>query len=465
MNEQTTENEPQKLKRIILKEEFVALTGHHIPAIILNQFLYWAERTKNVDAYFREEAERAGGDSEIELTHGWIYKTADDLTEETMLGATNATMRKYTKQLVEAGWLQERNNPAHKWDRTLQYRVNILKLQADLMALGYVLDGYSLPFLNSKNGGSKIKNRSSESENRTAKNLSAIPETTTETTTETTRKDRAASGDAPRGANAPPPSQPASSPQLQPEAQDTGSQSEATPPSPPSSAPPPAPPANGAAPGASPAPDDAGAPANSDATATLPDIPDALSMTVKALRAWAKTATPEQVQAVIATEQARIDRDPRSGVLSLSAGDLGAEQTLYIQRLVWLVKGSYSDEAFALLPKGEQARFSSAAKKFREYGATKDDLDGWWQWWRTEHWIGRQLDSNGKHKRPGKPEQILSTWLEFEAWRNPDDGQPTTNGSSPDNAGPNDSADGSRYVYASAEEWDRYYAAQGAAAS
>ncbi len=40
-------------------------------------------------------------------------------------------------------------------------------------------------------------------------------------------------------------------------------------------------------------------------------------MTVKALRAWAGDATATQIQAVIAIERARTDREPRNGVLGL----------------------------------------------------------------------------------------------------------------------------------------------------
>ena len=47
--------------------------------------------------------------------------------------------RKYISQLVEKGWLSERDNPVQKWDRTKQYRVNIIKIAEDLLELGYFL--------------------------------------------------------------------------------------------------------------------------------------------------------------------------------------------------------------------------------------------------------------------------------------------------------------------------------------
>lgn len=135
------------LKRVVIKEELVELTGDYRPAIILNQFLYWSERMYNVDDYIREEKERAvKSDLEVSLseTHGWIYKTSEDLAEELMTGMSIATIRKYIKQLVELGFIHERTNPKHKWDKTKQYRVDLYKVQLELGKLGYGLDGYKM---------------------------------------------------------------------------------------------------------------------------------------------------------------------------------------------------------------------------------------------------------------------------------------------------------------------------------
>jgi Fic family protein len=184
--------QPTKLKRVVIKEELVALTGHHIAAIVLNQFLYWSERTNDTDEYIIEEAQRAQKLCALPLTHGWVYKTAEEMGAEIMLGVSPTTIRKYIKQLVSNGWLAERNNPKHKWDRTLQYRPDILKIQADLEALGYALEGYPLLAKLKKltNASQETENGSQETENRTNENLGAISETTTETTTKTTTEEQ-----------------------------------------------------------------------------------------------------------------------------------------------------------------------------------------------------------------------------------------------------------------------------------
>lgn len=137
----------KKLKRVVIKEELVALTGDFRPALILNQFIYWSERMFDTDKYIREEKERAlksDMDVKISESKGWIYKKAEELNDELMIGMSNPTIRKYIGQLVKSGYLHERKNPAHSWDKTMQYRVDLFKVQYDLGKLGMSLEGYSL---------------------------------------------------------------------------------------------------------------------------------------------------------------------------------------------------------------------------------------------------------------------------------------------------------------------------------
>jgi len=141
----------RKLKRVVVKEELVALTGKVDHAIVLNQFIYWSERVKDVDAYLKEEMERirkfSDGSIESEedirenLTNGWIYKTAAQMKDECMFEKSETTMQRIINDLVKNGWLDRRKNPKYKWDKTYQYRVNIYKIQRDLNQLGTLLKG------------------------------------------------------------------------------------------------------------------------------------------------------------------------------------------------------------------------------------------------------------------------------------------------------------------------------------
>jgi len=191
-----------KLKRAIIKEEFVTLTGDFKQAIVLNQFIYWSERVKDSKRFMEEEVEhgRKFADGSVEnpqdisesLSNGWIYKTAEEMIEEVMLTVSKTTMQRIIDSLVEKEWINRRRNPKYQWDKTYQYRVNLNKIQTDLFALGFALEGYSLkekivepPKV--QNESSKVQNESSKVQNESSKvqNESAIPEITSEITSGT----------------------------------------------------------------------------------------------------------------------------------------------------------------------------------------------------------------------------------------------------------------------------------------
>lgn len=149
----------EKLKRAVIKEELVALTGDFKKAIVLNQMIYWSERVKDKDEFLeaeikrstmamgKQEYEKAEKIQEIEkhlMSYGWIYKSATELSEETMIGCSKSTMHRYLEELVQKEWLSKRKNPNWKGDNTFQYRVNLINIQKGLQTLGFALEGYPL---------------------------------------------------------------------------------------------------------------------------------------------------------------------------------------------------------------------------------------------------------------------------------------------------------------------------------
>jgi hypothetical protein len=146
------------LRRVVIKEELVALTGDATRAILLNQFLYWQARVRDYDRFLLEELKRrslaeSGASDELPLSNGWIYKSAEELGEEVMLGLSKQSILRRLDELVAAGWLHRRRNPKHAWDRTLQYRCNLQRIHADLLAIGYHLDGWVLDLLEPEQSG------------------------------------------------------------------------------------------------------------------------------------------------------------------------------------------------------------------------------------------------------------------------------------------------------------------------
>jgi hypothetical protein len=82
------------LRRVVIKEEFIALTGDHVSAVLLNQIEYWTKHSRDFDKFMAEEKNRVikdGRELDVPLTHGWIYKTAQDLSQETMMNMSVAT--------------------------------------------------------------------------------------------------------------------------------------------------------------------------------------------------------------------------------------------------------------------------------------------------------------------------------------------------------------------------------------
>ncbi len=178
---------PKKLKYVMLREEFVALTGDTTQAILLARLESLTQQKHDLDAYIDEERARAlkagAAEPALEKSHAWIWKKAEELAEEALLVSSGRpvsaqTIRRHLNAMVEHGWLEVRRNPQHAWDRTLQYRVDLVALQRDLKALGYTLSGWNLSndeetpentkvLQNSKlqNGGSKLQNGGSELQN------------------------------------------------------------------------------------------------------------------------------------------------------------------------------------------------------------------------------------------------------------------------------------------------------------
>lgn len=171
--------ETRKLKRVVIKEELFALTGDTIETIILSQFLYWMDRVKDFDKFIKEEKQRSLDDGKsinIELQNGWVYKKASELVDECMLNVSEVTVRRYIQNLCKKGYLESRKNPSHKWDKTLQYRVNLKFIISEIKKLGYNgLGGYLE--MEQQNEEAKLQNEGVELQNE-----AAITEITTKTT-------------------------------------------------------------------------------------------------------------------------------------------------------------------------------------------------------------------------------------------------------------------------------------------
>ncbi len=135
----------KKLKRVVIKEELIALTNDFLEALILNQMLYWSQRVKDFDQFILEEKNRRPDEVvNISDSKGWIYKKAVDLHDELMLGKSfsRPTVSRRIDSLVKKGFIDKKKEK--NWDKTSQYRVNVRYIQQMLEKIGFSLEGYPL---------------------------------------------------------------------------------------------------------------------------------------------------------------------------------------------------------------------------------------------------------------------------------------------------------------------------------
>lgn len=170
-----------KIKKAVIREDLLSITNDYRKAIILNQFIYWSERVSDADKFIKKENEIAknNGEEERELFYGWIYKTAEELADEVMLGLSASQIRRYISDLVDMGYISKRNNPKYKRDRTLQYRVNLVNIAKDLKKNGYPLSDYRIEIPeNEKFNAHECAINNESMKNQTQVSDEAIPKNT-----------------------------------------------------------------------------------------------------------------------------------------------------------------------------------------------------------------------------------------------------------------------------------------------
>ncbi len=141
----------RRTKRCLVCEEYISLTKDLRAALLLNQCIYWMERTQDYDLFLTEEYEN-NPNCNVPYRHGWFYKSYEAFNDECMLGTSKSTIARMLTSFVEHGWLERRHRKTSTFDQTYEYRVNLTKLQSDLLTLGYVLDNYKIDLILLKSG-------------------------------------------------------------------------------------------------------------------------------------------------------------------------------------------------------------------------------------------------------------------------------------------------------------------------
>jgi hypothetical protein len=142
--------QPQRLftrmKKAVLREDMMALTQEVTQAMVLGQMLYWTKTLDKVNDWLFEENKRL---AEVELpqheyNYGWIYKSAREMREDLMNAFSEDAIQRAFSALVTKGVLMKRHNPIVRYDRKLQYRIDIVFLRRLLKDRGYEMTDFQL---------------------------------------------------------------------------------------------------------------------------------------------------------------------------------------------------------------------------------------------------------------------------------------------------------------------------------
>jgi hypothetical protein len=135
-----------RMKKAVLREDMMELTQDVTQALVLGQMLYWTKTLDKVNDWLFEENKRL---AEVELpqheyNYGWIYKSAREMREDLMNSFSEDAIQRAFSALVTKGVLMKRNNPIVRYDRKLQYRVDIVFLRRLLKDRGYEMTDFQL---------------------------------------------------------------------------------------------------------------------------------------------------------------------------------------------------------------------------------------------------------------------------------------------------------------------------------
>jgi hypothetical protein len=133
----------QLLKVVVIREEYVRLTGSFDAAMVLGQFDHYQHIARGHETLIQQENERSRihdiTDGYIQPTEGWFYKSLDELCEELFNPFKKSKAQEIIQTLIDRGWVMSRSNPKVGYDRVRQYRLNLVKLHRDLREMGLSL--------------------------------------------------------------------------------------------------------------------------------------------------------------------------------------------------------------------------------------------------------------------------------------------------------------------------------------
>ncbi len=134
------------MKKAVLREDMMAITQDLTQSMVLSQMLYWTKTLDVVNELIFEENQRLAeeGLPQCEYNYGWIWKSAREMRGDLMCAFTEDAVQKAFQSLCKVGLLMKRRNPSLKYDRKLQYRIDLLLLRRKLKEAGWQMTDFIL---------------------------------------------------------------------------------------------------------------------------------------------------------------------------------------------------------------------------------------------------------------------------------------------------------------------------------
>ena len=134
------------MRKAILREDLMALTQDVTQALVLGQMLYWTKTLDKVNDWLFEENKRLAESAlpQHEYNYGWIYKSAREMRDDLMNAFSEDAIQRAFTALVTKGVLMKRNNPFVRYDRKLQYRIDVVFLRRLLRDRGFEMTDFQL---------------------------------------------------------------------------------------------------------------------------------------------------------------------------------------------------------------------------------------------------------------------------------------------------------------------------------
>jgi hypothetical protein len=134
------------MKKAVLREDLMVLTGDLCQSMVLGQMIYWTKTLDKINDWLFEENKRLADSDQPQhdYNYGWIWKSAKEMRTDLFNSFSEDAIQRAFTALTNRGVLMKRNNPYLRYDRKLHYRVDLVLLRRLLRECGFEMTDFQL---------------------------------------------------------------------------------------------------------------------------------------------------------------------------------------------------------------------------------------------------------------------------------------------------------------------------------